>query len=86
MHKPRGLGAGAAGREDDILLYGFEKRFDLFIGRLSAQRHWRFFLLPVAGTKEKAKQKENTVEENFDLCGRRRETRGAAPPQTFEKA
>ena len=29
------------------------------------------FLLPIAGTKEKAKQKENAVEESFALCGGR---------------
>ena len=29
------------------------------------------FLLPIAGTKEKAKQKENAVEGSFAACGRR---------------
>ena len=29
------------------------------------------FLLPIAGTKEKAKQKENAVKGNFAACGRR---------------
>ena len=29
------------------------------------------FLLPIAGTKEKAKQKENAVEGSFALCGGR---------------
>ena len=43
------------------------------------------FLLPIAGTKEKAKQKENAVEGSFALCGGRQG--GAAPltPATFEK-
>ena len=29
------------------------------------------FLLPIAGTKEKAKQKENAVKGSFASCGRR---------------
>ena len=29
------------------------------------------FLLPIAGTKEKAKQKENAIKESFAACGRR---------------
>ena len=29
------------------------------------------FLLPIAGTKEKAKQKENAVKGSFALCGER---------------
>ena len=29
------------------------------------------FLLPIAGTKEKAKQKENAVKGSFAACGRR---------------
>ena len=37
------------------------------------------FLLPLEGTKEKAKQKENAVKGDFALCGGRRGMRGAAP-------
>ena len=43
------------------------------------------FLLPIAGTKEKAKQKENAVEGSFAACGRRPRLR-LWKPQAFEKA
>ena len=36
-----------------------------------SERALALFLLPIAGTKEKAKQKENAVEGSFALCGGR---------------
>ena len=43
------------------------------------------FLLPIAGTKEKAKQKENAVEGDFALCGGRPRL-CLWKPQAFKKA
>ena len=43
------------------------------------------FLLPIAGTKEKAKQKENAVEGSFAVCGRRPRL-CLWKPQAFKKA
>ena len=43
------------------------------------------FLLPIAGTKEKAKQKENAVMGSFALCGGRPRL-CLWKPQAFEKA
>ena len=44
------------------------------------------FLLPIAGTKEKAKQKENAVEESFALCGGRPRLRALDVRRLLKKA
>ena len=44
------------------------------------------FLLPIAGTKEKAKQKENAVEGSFALCGGRPRLRALDVRRLLKKA
>ena len=44
------------------------------------------FLLPIAGTKEKAKQKENAVKGSFAACGRRPRLRALDVRRLLEKA
>ena len=44
------------------------------------------FLLPIAGTKEKAKQKENAVEGDFAARGRRPRLRALDVRRLLEKA
>ena len=44
------------------------------------------FLLPIAGTKEKAKQKENAVEGSFALCGERPRLRALDVRRLLKKA
>ena len=44
------------------------------------------FLLPIAGTKEKAKQKENAVEGDFALCGGRPRLRALDVRRLLKKA
>ena len=44
------------------------------------------FLLPIAGTKEKAKQKENAVEGSFALCGGRPRLRALDVRRLLRKA
>ena len=44
------------------------------------------FLLPIAGSKEKALQKENAVMENFAACGRRPRLRALDVRRLLKKA
>ena len=44
------------------------------------------FLLPIAGTKEKAKQKENAVKGSFALCGGRPRLRALDVRRLLKKA
>ena len=44
------------------------------------------FLLPIAGTKEKAKQKENAVKGSFALCGERPRLRALDVRRLLKKA
>ena len=51
-----------------------------------SERALALFLLPIAGTKEKAKQKENAIKESFAACGRRPRLRALDVRRLLKKA
>ena len=57
-----------------------------FYRNIVSEKASALFLLPIAGTKEKAKQKENAVMGNFALCGGRPRLRALDVRRLLKKA